>query len=257
MAADQQNAKITLYWLDKSRSHRVLWLLEELKLDYELKVFKRTKDKLAPPELKEVHPLGKSPVVGIQAPGAEKQIMLAESGAITEYLTEYFGKWLIPTRYAEGKEGQIGGETEAWIRYRFLMHYAEGSIMPLMVFSLLLYMIKTAPVPFFIKPITNAVAGKVEGGFLKPNFKTHLGFLEEQLATSEGDYLCGKEITAADILMSYPLEAATLRAGLTKDKYPKLAAYLDLLHEREAFKKANAKIKEVTGQDYDPNIFNA
>lgn len=86
-----------------------------------------------------MHPLGKSPVVGIQAPGIDKPIMLAESGAITEYLTEYFGKWLIPTRYAEGKEGQIGGETEAWIRYRFLMHYAEGSIMPLMVFSLLLY----------------------------------------------------------------------------------------------------------------------
>lgn len=110
-----------------------------MKLDYELKVFKRTKDKLAPAELKEVHPLGKSPVLGIQAAGADKQIMLAESGAITEYLTEYFGKWLIPARYVEGKEGQIGGETEAWLRYRFLMHYAEGSIMPLMVFSLLLY----------------------------------------------------------------------------------------------------------------------
>ncbi|KAL1637928.1 bifunctional glutathione transferase/peroxidase [Neofusicoccum ribis] len=257
MATEQQNAKVTLYWLDKSRSHRILWLLEELKIDYDLKVFKRTKDKLAPPELKEVHPLGKSPVVGIQAPGADKPIMLAESGAITEYLAEYFGKSWIPTRYQEGKEGQIGGETEAWIRYRFLMHYAEGSIMPLMVISLLLHMIKNAPVPFFIKPITKTVAGRVEDAFLNPNFKTHLGFLEEQLATSGGDYLTGKDITAADILMSYPLEAATLRAGMTKDKYPKLSAYVDRLHEREAFKKANAKIKEVTGHEYDPDIFNA
>lgn len=111
--------------------------------------------------------------------------------------------------------------------------------------------------PFFIKPITASIAGRVEDGFLNPNFKTHLTFLEDQLATSGGDYLCGKDITAADILMSYPLEAATLRAGMTEDKYPKLSAYLDLLHEREAFKKANAKIKEVTGQEYDPNIFNA
>jgi len=88
---------------------------------------------LAPPELKQVHPLGKSPVINVQVPGVEEPMVIAESGAIVEYLTEYFGKWMIPARYPEGKEGQIGCETEQWLRYRHLMHYAEGSIMPFLV----------------------------------------------------------------------------------------------------------------------------
>lgn len=95
-----------------------MWLLEELKLDYELKVFKRGKDWLAPKELKDIHALGKAPVVEIQAPGAEKSIVLAESGAIIEYIAEHFGSHLIPKRYPEGKEGHVGAETEEWIKYR-------------------------------------------------------------------------------------------------------------------------------------------
>lgn len=93
---------------------------------------------LAPPELKQVHPLGKSPVIGIQAPAATEPIVIAESGAIVEYLTDHFGHWLIPDRYSEGKEGQVGGESEEWLRYRFFMHYAEGSLMTLMLVALLL-----------------------------------------------------------------------------------------------------------------------
>jgi len=119
--------------LTQSRSHRILWLLEELKLDYDLKVYKRGSDMLAPAELKQVHPLGKSPVINVQIPGVEEPMVIAESGAIVEYLTEYFGKWMIPARYLEGKDGQIGCETESWLRYRHLMHYAEGSIMPFLV----------------------------------------------------------------------------------------------------------------------------
>ena len=90
----------------------------------------------APAELKKVHPLGKSPVLGIQAPGAEKELILAESGNMVEYLTEHLGQWMIPKRYFDGREGQIGGETEEWLRYRYLMHYAEGSLMTLMVIGL-------------------------------------------------------------------------------------------------------------------------
>ncbi|KAK8233742.1 glutathione S-transferase [Phyllosticta capitalensis] len=258
MAADnQQGAKITLHWLDKSRSHRILWLLEEMKLDYELKVYNRTNEKLAPPELKGVHPLGKSPVVGVQAANAEKPIILAESAAITEYLTEYFGKWLVPKRYEDGEEGKVGAETEEWLRYRFYMHYAEGSIMPLLVVSLIMHTIKNAPVPFFIKPITRTIASKVEESFLAPNFKTHFSFLEDQLRSSPngGDYLCGKDITAADILMSFPLEGAELKGVLTKAAYPKTFAYLERLHQRDAHQRAGQKIKEVTGKEYDPNIF--
>ena len=91
---------------------------------------------LAPPELKEVHPLGKSPVIGVQPPGVSKPMIIAESGLIVEYLSDYFGQQLIPRRYPEGKEGQIGGETEQWLRHRFFMHYAEGSLMTLMVITI-------------------------------------------------------------------------------------------------------------------------
>jgi glutathione S-transferase len=124
--------------LNLSRAQRIVWLLEELGVEYDLKTFKRNKDMLAPPELKDVHPLGKAPVVGIKAPALQDELRLAESGAIVEYLTEHFGTWLIPKKYAEGKEGQVGGETETWLRYRFFLHYAEGSLMVLLLVALIL-----------------------------------------------------------------------------------------------------------------------
>ena len=119
-----------------SRSHRILWLLEEIGIPYELKLYKRTAAGLAPPELKQVHPLGKSPVVTILPHGATEPIVLAESAAIVEYLCDYYGKWLTPPRYVGGKEGQIGGESESWIRFRMLMNYAEGSLMPILLLAL-------------------------------------------------------------------------------------------------------------------------
>lgn len=112
------NCKITLYWLEDSRAQRIAWLLEELNLDYEIEVFKRTESGLAPKELRDIHPLGKSPVVAVQPQDAEKPIILAESGAIVEFMCEHFGKELVPRRYEEGNEGKIGGETEAWMRYQ-------------------------------------------------------------------------------------------------------------------------------------------
>lgn len=129
--------KVTLYWLEKSRSHRILWLLEELKVDYELKTFKRGKDMLAGPELKEIHPLGKSPVISVDIPGREKPMVVAESGDIVEFICENYGSHLIPQKYQVGKENQIGGETESWLRYRYFMHYAEGSLMSLLIAGLL------------------------------------------------------------------------------------------------------------------------
>lgn len=108
-------------------------------MKYELKTFKRRADKLAPAELKEVHPLGKSPVITIEAPGADKPLVLAESGAIVEYLCDHFGSvrpTLVPERYQTGREGQVGGEREEWIRYRYFMHYVEGSLMPFLVMTL-------------------------------------------------------------------------------------------------------------------------
>lgn len=121
--------------LEQSRSQRILWLLTELSLPYKLTVFHRDpKTHFAPPELKAIHPLGKSPVIAIKPPGGGPDVVLAESGLITEYLTEHFGAGttLAPTRWQEGKEGQVGGETEAWMRYKYLLHYCEGSLMPLL-----------------------------------------------------------------------------------------------------------------------------
>ena len=125
--------------LEVSRSHRVLWLFEELGVPYELKTYQRTKERLAPPELKDIHPLGKSPVVTVEVPGSAAPLVLAESAAIVEYFCGYYGKdtSMVPDRYQAGKEGQMGGETESWLRYRMLMHYAEGSLMPLMLLSLI------------------------------------------------------------------------------------------------------------------------
>ncbi|KIW70182.1 hypothetical protein, variant 2 [Phialophora macrospora] len=245
--------KITLHWLEVSRSHRILWLFEELGVPYELETYKRTKERLAPPELKEVHPLGKSPVVTIEVPGSSTPIVLAESAAISEYFCDYYdgkGKSLVPTRYRAGKDGQLGGETDSWLRYRMLMHYAEGSLMPLMLLSLIVGSIRNAAVPFFIKPITNSVAGKIESSFLRRNFKSHYDFLEGQLASSPdgGDYFCGKDLTAADIMLSFPLEAGQTRSGFTQSQYPKIWAYVERIHQRDAYKRAVAKIVEVEGE---------
>lgn len=122
--------------LDKSRSHRILWLLEELKLQYEIKIFKRGKDMLAPSEGKDIHPLGKFPILAVQAPGQSKPRIIAESGFIVEYLLEHFGKQFIPTRYAHGDSEAAGTETEEWMRYRYYLHYSEGSLMPFLILKL-------------------------------------------------------------------------------------------------------------------------
>ncbi|KAF2735681.1 glutathione transferase [Polyplosphaeria fusca] len=251
---NQQNAKITLYWLTKSRAQRIIWLLEELQVEYDLKVFKRGKDQLAPPELKEIHPLGKSPVIGVQAAGAEKPVILAESGTIVEYLTEHFGRWMIPNQYVEGKEGMVGGETEEWLRYRYLMHYAEGSFMGLLVIALVVHNIRKAPVPFFLKPITNAIAGKIDTSFIDPQLKTHLDFLEGYLGQSpkQGEFFCGTSLTGADVMMVFALEAAVPRAQLNEKTYPKLYGWIRRMQGREAYQRAGEKVSEASGEQYVP-----
>lgn len=128
--------KIILHWLEKSRAQRILFLLEELSVPYQIKTYKRTKDGLGPPELKQVHPLGKSPLLEVQVPG-RKSIVLAESALIVEYLCDYYGKHLIPKRFDAGEEG-IGMESEAWLRYKYYMNYAEGSLMPYLVMKLVM-----------------------------------------------------------------------------------------------------------------------
>jgi glutathione S-transferase len=183
--------------LEQSRSQRILWLLEELKVPYELEIFHRNKDtKLAPPELKKVHALGKSPVITVTPSGSTEPVTIAESAFIIEYLLDHFyqGSTLLPTRYKKEQIGKAGGETEEWLRFRYFMHYAEGSLMTLMLIGLIaasehlldphivapvdvLPDIKNASVPFFIKPITGGVASKIQNGFLDPSLKTLFTFL--------------------------------------------------------------------------------
>ncbi|KAL8841314.1 MAG: hypothetical protein Q9176_003407 [Flavoplaca citrina] len=249
----QAKPKVILYWLEKSRAQRILWLLEELKIDYELETYKRV-NMLAPPELKKVHPLGKSPLLSIQADGATEPLVLAESGLITEYLIEHFGPSLAPTQYQKGKEGQVQGETEEWLRYRYFMHYAEGTLMPYLVTALLLKAVREKS-PFFIRPIANAITGNVESMFLKPNLENNFNFLESQVksAPDGGGYLCGSKLTGADILLSFPLSAAKGRAGLSKEKYPALYDYVDRMEAMEGNKKAIQKIIDVEGS-YNPSL---
>ncbi|KAM5507846.1 bifunctional glutathione transferase/peroxidase [Microsporum canis] len=269
MADDNtKDVKITLYWLEQSRAQRILWLLEELKLPYELKRFKRNKDLLADPKLKEIHPLGKSPMISIEAPKLEKPLVLAESGLIVEYLTEHFGPALIPKRYRDGCEGSVGGETDSWLRNKYFIHYAEGSLMPLFLVQLVVDSkpasdgqglvsktnitaagIRNAPVPFFLKPITRGLAEKVEESYLRRSIKLNLDFLEDQLKTSPGGgrYICGDEISGADIMMSFMMELASVSKAMTEETYPALNKYLGNLREREAYKKAVDLIVELEG----------
>ncbi|KAH2012535.1 hypothetical protein KXV97_008219 [Aspergillus fumigatus] len=252
MADANKGAKITVYWLEHSRAQRILWLLEELHLTYELKTFKRGADMLAPKELKDIHPLGKSPVIRIETPGAPKPLVLAESGVIMEYLCDHFGGdklKLVPQRYAAGKEGQVDGETEEWMRYRYYMHYTEGSFMPFLVMQLVMDSIRNAPVPFFIKPLTGMVASKVEQAFVTPNLTSHFEFLEDQLKTvpGGGPYLCGKELTAADIMISFPVIASLIKMPDLRGRYPRLAEYTDKLQAMDGYKRAVAKVEEIEG----------
>ncbi|KAF2431491.1 thioredoxin-like protein [Tothia fuscella] len=248
----QLGAKITLYWLERSRSHRILWLLEELGLDYELKTYKRGSDQMAPAELKAIHPLGKSPVVKIEAPGASEPKVIAESALIIEYLCEHFGKHLIPERYPTGSENQLCGETEEYFRYRYYMHYAEGSLMPYLVIQLVMNQLKGPAVPFFVRPITRVIASQVENSFLNQNHKSNLDFLESQIKSSpgNGEFLCGAQLTAADIMMIFPLQGAQTGAGLTKEDYPLLTAYIDRLTESPAYKRAIKKVEETSGEKF-------
>lgn len=211
---------ITVHHLENSRSQRVLWLLEELEVAYDIKKYKRDPDtSLAPAELVSIHPLGKSPVI------SDGDVTVAESGAIIEYLV---------AKYDDGrlKPANDTGEQRA---YTYWLHYAEGSLMPLMIVALLLHRIETAPMPFFIKPVAKGIVGKVQGGYLKPNLQRHLRFLESTLIAS--DWFAGAEFSAADIQMAFALDAAEA-SGSLDDSHPAVATYLQRVRARPAYQRA-------------------
>jgi glutathione S-transferase len=219
---------ITLHHLNNSRSQRIIWLLEELKLEYVIEFHKRdSKTYLAGDSLKGIHALGKSPVISDDKTG----MTLAESGAIIEYLVQTYGKNLIP------EQG-----SEAYWQYIYWLHFSEGSLMPPMVMNLVLTKMKDSPMPFFVRPIAKKIADQIVKQFSGPNIKRSLEFVEAHL--SKNTWFCGEQLTGADIQMSFPLEASAARGMV--DQYPNILAYVKRFQALPAYKAALAK-----GGDYD------
>jgi glutathione S-transferase len=211
---------IVVHHLNNSRSQRVLWLLEELGLEYEIRRYERDpKTMLAPASLRAVHPLGKSPVL------TDGPLTLAESGAIIEYLVE---------RYGNGRFAPAPGTPER-MRYTYWLHYAEGSAMSPLLLKLVFDRIANGPAPFFVKPIAKGISNRVLTTFVRPQIDLHLDFMEAELAKSR--WFAGNEFSAADVQLSFPLEAAVARAGLDASR-PKLVAFLDRIHARPAYQRA-------------------
>ncbi|KFN42838.1 glutathione S-transferase [Arenimonas oryziterrae] len=213
---------IIVHHLNNSRSQRVLWLLEELGLPYEVQRYERdAQTMLAPPSLRKVHPLGKSPVIG------DGDVVVAESGAIVEYLVETYGQGrLVPPPGTAEKR-----------RYTYWLHFAEGSAMSPLLMSLVFSRVRSAPAPFFVRPVARAIADKVMTSFVTPQINAHLDFMESELKTR--DWFAGDAFTAADIQMSFPLEAAASRGGLAADR-PRLTDWLARIHARPAYQRALA-----------------
>jgi len=214
---------ITVHHLNNSRSQRILWLLEELELPYEIKHYQRNaQTMLAPPELKAVHPLGKSPVI------TDGALTLAETGAIIEYLSDTYG---------QGRLRPAPGTPEA-LRCTYWLHYAEGSAMPPLLLKLIFDRMDQEKVPFFVKPILRMITSKAKGGFIEPQIKLHLDYIEAELA--ETGWFAGPEMSIADIQMSFPLEAAAARGGLDASR-PALFRFLQTIHARPAYRRALEK----------------
>jgi glutathione S-transferase len=211
---------IIVHHLNNSRSQRVLWLLEELGLEYEIRRYQRDPDTmLAPPSLRQVHPLGKSPVI------TDGELTLAESGAILEYLVE---------RYGEGRLIAEPGTAER-LRCKYWLHYAEGSAMPPLLLKLIFDRIEQGPMPFFVRPVAKGISRRVKASFIEPQLKLQLDYLESELGKST--WFAGREFSAADIQMSFPLEVAVVRARLDASR-PRLMAFLGRIHARQAYRRA-------------------
>ena len=209
---------IVVHHLNNSRSQRVLWLLEELGVPYEIKPYARdAKTMLAPPELRAIHPLGKSPVI------TDGDKVIAETGAIIEYIIENYGQGrLIPP-----------AGTPERLRYTYWLHYAEGSAMTPLLLKLV-FTALPARAPGLLKGLVKSIAAKAQSGFVDPQLKSHIDYWDAELTKTV--WFAGPDFTAADIMMSFPLEAGASRAGA--GSRPKVRACLDRIHARPAYRKA-------------------
>lgn len=220
---------ITLHHLNHSRSQRILWLLEELGLEYEIKRYERDPVTIrAPKSLKAVHPLGKSPVI------SDGDVTVAESGAIVDYLIATYDK-------ANNFQADSAEELRSTI---YWSHFAEGSLMPPLLMALLFDKVKESPMPFFVKPIAKGIANKVMGDFVQPEIDSILAFIETSLAGKE--WFSGDCLTGSDFQMSFPLEALVAKDKISEQTHPNICAYVHRCQSRPAYLKALEK-----GGDYD------
>lgn len=211
---------ITVHHLNNSRSQRILWMLEELEAPYDIVPHLRDpQTNLAPPSLRALHPLGKLPVI------VDGDLTLAESGAIVDYILD---------RYGAGRLAPARGTPE-YLRYTYWMHYAEGSAMQPLVLKVVFDQIEAARMPFFARPIARAIAGGMKRRFIQPELDRHLDFLEAELGDSP--WFAGADLTAADIMLSFPLQAAVARCGLDARR-PKLIDFVARVEARPAFRRS-------------------
>jgi glutathione S-transferase len=216
------NNIIVVHHLNNSRSQRIIWMLEELGLEYEIKQYQRDAvTNLAPNTLKLIHPLGKSPVI------SDDDIVVAESGAIIDYLAQTYG--------SEAMIPPMG--TEAYRQYSYWLHFAEGSLMPPMVAKLVFDKVRANAKPFFVKAIANKIADKVMAGYFGPNISANMEFVDMHL--SHNKWFAGEQLSGADIQMSFPLEASVAR-GAGKN-YPHIAEFVKRIHARPAYQAALKK----------------
>ncbi|RUR29008.1 glutathione S-transferase family protein [Vreelandella nanhaiensis] len=210
---------IHVHHLEKSRSHRILWLLEVLELDYDIHVYQRdTQTQQAPESLKSIHPLGKSPVI------TDEELVIAESGAIIDYLIQQYGDERIQPSADDIRE---------WVEYRYWLHYAEGSLMPLLVMQLAFKKMPKQS-PWFIKPLVKGIGDTVSQRFLSPQIKQHLNVIEAHLA-NKGNF-AGEWPSGADIQMSFPLQA--IKATQSLVAYPAIAEFVQRIDGDPAWRRA-------------------
>ncbi|WP_404375988.1 glutathione S-transferase [Vreelandella aquamarina] len=209
---------IRVHHLEKSRSHRILWLLEALNVDYDIEIYQRDPKTLqAPDALKKVHPLGKSPVI------TDGDLTVAESGAIIDYLV---------SRYGDGRLQPAADEGEEWVNYRYWLHYAEGSLMPLLVMGLVFSQLPKQS-PWFIKPLAKGISSTVQQRFIQPQLKQHLALIESHL--SERGNFAGQWPSGADIQMSFPLQAVAATHSLSS--YPAISAFIERVESDPAWQR--------------------
>ncbi|TDO98077.1 glutathione S-transferase family protein [Marinomonas balearica] len=213
---------ITLHHLENSRSQRVAWALESLGLEYEVKLYKRDSSASAPESLKKIHALGKAPVL------EDGDVVIAESGAILEYLCDCYDD-----------ENRLSPHSmEDKLNYRYWMHFAEGSLMPLLVMTLIFNKVPKQPMPFFVKPIAKGLCDKIQKNFVTPRLMPMIELIEDTL--SQQTWFVGERMTAADMQMSFPVQA--LARAVEMENYPNIQRFINQMEDSDSYIKAKERV---------------